>query len=160
MRSVLDVIAGIGDEATGQVTLRAEVPNPRGDLLPGLYVRIRTEQAEAANAIAVPQQAVTRSENGDTLTVVGEGGKLEKRTVKVTAGQNNRWIVTDGLKAGEQVMVDGFQKLQMMPPGTPVKAVPWTQPGHAAAGAPAPAAAAAAPASGAASATEAPAPKQ
>lgn len=125
------------DEATGQVTLRAEVPNPKGDLLPGLYVRVRMEQAQASNAIAIPQQAVTRTESGDTLTVVDAEGKLSKRTVKVTAGQNNRWIVTDGLKAGEQVMVDGFQKLQMLPPGTPVKAVPWTAPGASAAAKPA-----------------------
>lgn len=130
------------DTTTGQITLRAEVPNPKGDLLPGLYVRVQIEQAQASNAIAVPQQAVTRGESGNTLTVVGEGGKLEKRQVKITAGQNNRWIVTEGLKAGEQVMVDGFQKLQMLPPGTPVKAVPWQPPGQA----PAPAASAAAPA--------------
>jgi membrane fusion protein (multidrug efflux system) len=130
------------DQTTGQITLRAEVPNPKGELLPGLYVRVQVEQAQASNAIAVPQQAVTRGENGNTLTVVGEGGKLEKRQVKITAGQNNRWIVTEGLKAGEQVMVDGFQKLQMLPPGTPVKAVPWQPPGQA----PAPAASAAAPA--------------
>ncbi|MGC4003673.1 MAG: efflux RND transporter periplasmic adaptor subunit [Pirellulales bacterium] len=130
------------DATTGQITLRAEVPNPRGELLPGLYVRVQIEQAQASNAIAVPQQAVTRSESGNTLTVVGEGGKLEKRQVKIQAGQNNRWIVTEGLKAGEQVMVDGFQKLQMLPPGTPVKAVPWQPPGQA----PAPAASAAAPA--------------
>lgn len=130
------------DQTTGQITLRAEVPNPKGDLLPGLYVRVQVEQAQASNAIAVPQQAVTRGENGNTLTVVGEGGKLEKRQVKITAGQNNRWIVTEGLKAGEQVMVDGFQKLQMLPPGTPVKAVPWQPPGQASA----PAASAAAPA--------------
>ncbi|MDA7418885.1 efflux RND transporter periplasmic adaptor subunit [Xenophilus arseniciresistens] len=141
------------DEATGQVTLRAEVPNAKGDLLPGLYVRVRMSQVQASNAIAIPQQAVTRTETGDTLTVVGEGGKLEKRTVKVTAGQNNRWIVTEGLKAGEQVMVDGFQKLQMLPPNTPVKPVPWTAPGTAAA----PAAAAAKPAEGAAAAAPAPA---
>ncbi|HVR50445.1 MAG TPA: efflux RND transporter periplasmic adaptor subunit, partial [Pseudorhodoferax sp.] len=120
------------DATTGQITLRAEVPNPRGDLLPGLYVRVQLEQAQASNAIAVPQQAVTRTESGDTLTVVGEGGKLEKRQVKITAGQNNRWIVTEGLKAGEQVMVDGFQKLMMLPPGSPVKPVPWQAPGQAA----------------------------
>ena len=114
------------DQTTGQVTLRAEVPNPKGDLLPGLYVRVRLEQAQATNAITVPQQAVTRTQQGDTLTVVGADGKLSKRTVKISAAQNNQWVVLDGLKAGEQVMVDGFQKLQMMPPGTPVKAVPWT----------------------------------
>ena len=135
------------DQATGQITLRAEVPNPKGDLLPGLYVRVRVEQAQATNAISIPQQAVTRTDAGDTLTVVGEGGKLATRSVKIQAGQNNRWIVTDGLKAGEQVMVDGFQKLQMLPPGTPVKAVPWQAPGSAA-----PAASAAAPAAAPASA--------
>jgi len=127
------------DATTGQVTLRAEVPNPKGDLLPGLYVRVRVEQAQATNAISVPQQAVTRTQQGDTLMVVGEDGKVSQRSVKITAGQNNRWIVTEGLKAGEQVMVDGFQKLQMMPPGTPVKAVPWQAPGAAPAqGAPGP----------------------
>ena len=131
------------DQATGQITLRAEVPNPKGDLLPGLYVRVRVEQAQVSNGIAVPQQAVTRSETGDSLTVVEADGKLAKRSVKVLAGQNNRWIVTSGLKAGEQVMVDGFQKLQMLPPGTPVKAVPWQPAGSAAAAASAPAAAAA-----------------
>jgi membrane fusion protein (multidrug efflux system) len=136
------------DAATGQITLRAEVPNPKGDLLPGLYVRVKLEQAQVSNGIAVPQQAVTRSDAGDTLTVVGADGKLEKRRVKVTTGQNNRWIVTEGLKAGEQVMVDGFQKLQMMPPGIPVKAVPWQAPG-ASAPAAAPNAPAAAPAAAA-----------
>ncbi|MDM0077475.1 efflux RND transporter periplasmic adaptor subunit [Variovorax sp. J2P1-59] len=129
------------DATTGQVTLRAEVPNPKGELLPGLYVRVRVEQAQAANAITVPQQAVTRTQQGDTLTVVEADGKLTKRNVKISAAQNNQWVVLEGLKAGEQVMVDGFQKLQMMPPGTPVKAVPWKPSAPAA-----PAAAAAAPA--------------
>lgn len=136
------------DQTTGQITLRAEVPNPKGDLLPGLYVRVRLEQAQAVDAITVPQQAVTRTQQGDTLTVVGADGKLSKRTVKISAAQNNQWVVLDGLKAGEQVMVDGFQRLQMMPPGTPVKAVPWTGPKGAAAPAPA-ASAAAAPAAAA-----------
>ncbi|MBS0425804.1 MAG: efflux RND transporter periplasmic adaptor subunit [Proteobacteria bacterium] len=141
------------DPTTGQVTLRAEVPNPKGELLPGLYVRVRIEQAQADNAISVPQQAVTRTQQGDSLMVVSADGKVSKRDVKITAGQNNRWIVTEGLKAGEQVMVDGFQKLQMMPPGSPVKPVPWTPPGAAPAPAPAPAGA---PAAAPAPATEAP----
>ncbi|MDP9901287.1 efflux RND transporter periplasmic adaptor subunit [Variovorax ginsengisoli] len=133
------------DSTTGQITLRAELPNPKGELLPGLYVRVRIEQAQVSNAITLPQQAVTRTQQGDTVTVVGADGKLSKRTVKVGAAKNNQWVVMDGLKAGEQVMVDGFQKLQMMPPGTPVKAVPWTPPS------------AAAPAAAAASAPAAPA---
>jgi len=132
------------DASTGQITLRAEVPNPQGDLLPGLYVRVRLEQAEVANAITLPQQAVTRTQQGDRITVVGADGKPSQRTVKVGAARNNQWIVLEGLKEGEQVMVDGFQKLQMMPPGTPVKAVPWQAPGSAAA--PAAASAASAPA--------------
>jgi membrane fusion protein (multidrug efflux system) len=123
------------------------VPNPKGELLPGLYVRVRLEQAQVANAITLPQQAVTRTQQGDKITVVGADGKLSQRTVKVGAARNNQWIVLEGLKAGEQVMVDGFQKLQMMPPGTPVKAVPWQAPGSAAA--PAAAASGAAPAASA-----------
>lgn len=132
------------DSTTGQITLRAEVPNPKGELLPGLYVRVRLEQAKATNAIALPQQAVTRTQQGDTVTVVDKDGKLSKRNVKISAAKDNQWVVLDGLKAGEQVMVDGFQKLQMMPPGTPVKAVPWTKPNPAAAAKPAAAAPAAA----------------
>jgi len=114
------------DSATGQITLRAEVPNAEGALLPGLYVRVRLEQATAVNAIALPQQAVTRSAQGDSVMVVDAEGKVAPRPVKVSGQQNGQWVVTDGLKAGEQVMVDGFQKLR---PGVAVKAVPWTPPG-------------------------------
>lgn len=145
------------DSTTGQVTLRAEVPNPKGELLPGLYVRVKLEQAQATNAITVPQQAVTRTQQGDTVSVVDKDGKISKRTVKISAAKDNQWVVLDGLKAGEQVMVDGFQKLQMMPPGTPVKAVPWTKP-NPNGGAAKPAAEAAAPAA-AASAEKSPADK-
>ena len=133
------------DSTTGQVTLRAEVPNPKGELLPGLYVRVKLEQAQATNAITLPQQAVTRTQQGDTVSVVGADGKISQRTVKISAAKDNQWVVLDGLKAGEQVMVDGFQKLQMMPPGTPVKAVPWKKPDPNAAAAPAAAASGAAP---------------
>jgi membrane fusion protein, multidrug efflux system len=122
------------DASTGQVTLRAEVPNPKGELLPGLYLRVRIEQAQASNAITLPQQAVTRTQQGDTISVVSDDGKISQRTIKISAAQNNRWVVLDGLKAGEKVMVDGFQKLQMLPPGTPVKPVPWQAPGAAASG--------------------------
>lgn len=139
------------DASTGQVTLRAEVPNPKGELLPGLYLRVQIEQAQASNAITLPQQAVTRTQQGDTVSVVGDDGKISPRSVKISAAQNNRWVVLDGLKAGEKVMVDGFQKLQMLPPGTPVKPVPWQAVGAAPAAAPAAAAASdAAPAAAAA----------
>jgi membrane fusion protein (multidrug efflux system) len=114
------------DSTTGQVTLRAEVPNPGGQLLPGLYVRVRLEQAQATNAITLPQQAVTRTNQGDSVMVVGADGKVSPRNIKIGSAQGNQWVVLDGLKTGEQVVVDGFQKMQ---PGAPVKPVPWQPPG-------------------------------
>jgi len=125
------------DSTTGQITLRAEVPNPDGQLLPGLYVRVRIEQAQANNAITVPQQAVTRTNQGDSVMVVGADGKVATRTVKVAAAKDNQWVVLSGLQPGEQVMVDGFQKLRG---NAPVKGVPWTPVKPAAAATAAPAA--------------------
>ncbi len=131
------------DSTSGQITLRAEVSNPGDALLPGLYVRVRLEQSQASNAITLPQQAVTRSAQGDTVLVVGADGKVAPRPVKVGAQQGGQWVILEGLKAGEQVMVDGFQKLRG---DAPVKPVPWLAPGAkpAAAAASAPAAAASA----------------
>ena len=126
------------DPTSGQITLRAEVPNPNGLLLPGMYVRVRLEQAQAEAGIVVPQQAVTRGTNGDTVMVVGADGKVAPRPVKIGSAVNGQWVVLDGLKPGEQVMVDGFQKLRG---NAPVKPVPWT-PGASAAGAASPAGAA------------------
>ena len=110
------------DPTTGQITLRAEVPNPGGLLLPGLFVRVRLEQAQASNAITVPQQAVTRNNQGDSVMVVAADGKVSSRPVKLAAAKDNQWVVLSGLQAGEQVMVDGFQKLRG---SAPVRAVPW-----------------------------------
>ena len=110
------------DATTGQITLRAEVPNPAGELLPGLYVRVRFEQALVSNAITLPQQAVTRTAQGDTVMVVGEDGKVSSRPLKLGSAKGTQWVVLNGLKSGEKVMVDGFQKLQ---PGATVKPVPW-----------------------------------
>ncbi len=111
------------DPTSGQITLRAEVPNPSGLLLPGMYVRVRLELAQAENGIVVPQQAVTRGTSGDTVMVVAPDGKVAPRPVKIGSSVNGQWVVLDGLKAGEQVMVDGFQKLRG---GAPVKPVPWS----------------------------------
>ena len=134
------------DPTTGQVTLRAEVPNPKGELLPGLYVRVRLEQGRVPQGVLLPQQAVSRSGQGDTVMVVGEGGQVAPRPVKVGDAQGNQWVILDGLKAGEQVVVDGFQKMR---PGAPVKPVPWTggKPAPVASAASASASAAVAPAS-------------
>jgi membrane fusion protein (multidrug efflux system) len=128
------------DQATGQVSLRAEVPNPRAMLLPGMYVRVRLEQAKATNAMLLPQQAVTRSPQGDTVMVVAASGQVAPRTIKVGGSQEGKWVVLEGLQPGEKVMVDGFQKLR---PGAPVKPVPWSAaPAAAAASAARPASAA------------------
>jgi membrane fusion protein (multidrug efflux system) len=126
------------DATSGQITLRAEVPNADGLLLPGQYVRVRLSQAELPSGILLPQQAVTRSNQGDSVLVVGADGKPVKREVKVGSSQNNSWVILSGLQPGEQVIAEGFQK--MMVPGALVKPVPWSG------GAPAAAAASNAPA--------------
>ena len=120
------------DATTGQVSLRAEVPNADGSLLPGLFVKVRLVQATVDQGIRIPQQAVTRGANVDTVLVLGADGKPAPRPVKIGGAQGPNWVVLDGLKAGEQVIVDGVQKLAMIPPGTPVKGVPWTPPGSTA----------------------------
>ncbi|MGZ5194545.1 MAG: efflux RND transporter periplasmic adaptor subunit [Ramlibacter sp.] len=134
------------DATSGQITLRAEVPNPNGTLLPGLYVRVRLQQAKAGNAVLLPQQAVTRTGQGDSVMVVDREGKVAPRPVKVGNEQAGNWVILDGLKAGEMVVVEGFQKIR---PGAPVKPVPWAATGPStgsgrteSASAPAPAAAA------------------
>ena len=122
------------DQGSGQVTLRAQVPNPGQLLLPGMYVRVRVEQARLDAAILVPQQAVSRSASGDSLFVVDEKDVARPRPVQLHSAQGGRWLVSDGLKAGERVVVDGFQRMR---PGAPVRPVPWQPPGTAPA-APAP----------------------
>lgn len=127
------------DPSSGQVTLRAEVPNAGEALLPGEYVRVRVEQATLPSAILLPQQAVTRGSTGDTVLVVGADNKPVPRTIKVGEAAGNQWVVLDGLKPGEQVIADGFQK--MFVPGAPVKPVPWSASAAEPAAAPASAAA-------------------
>ncbi|MBC7779508.1 MAG: efflux RND transporter periplasmic adaptor subunit, partial [Proteobacteria bacterium] len=118
------------DPGSGQITLRAEVANPKGLLLPGMFVRARLEQAAASGAILLPQQAVQRTSQGDSVQVVAADGTLSTRAIKVGAAKEGQWVVLDGLQAGEQVVADGFQKLQGK---TQVKAVPW-KPAASAAG--------------------------
>jgi len=116
------------DPTSGQITLRAAVPNAAGLLLPGMFVRVRLEQARSEAGLVVPQQAVTRGSTGDSVMVVGADGKVAPRPVKIGSSVDGQWVVLDGLKAGEQVMVDGFQKLRG---NAPVKAVPWKAAGGA-----------------------------
>lgn len=111
------------DETTGQVSVRAELPNPNGLLLPGMYVRVQLEQAQMDNAAVIPQQSVTRNEKGNFVMVVGEDGSVAPRPVQINGSQGTNWIVTGGLKDGEKVMVDGLIKVGMG--AKKVTPVPW-----------------------------------
>jgi membrane fusion protein (multidrug efflux system) len=87
-----------------------------------MFVRVQTQQATAAQAILLPQQAVVRSGESDTVKVVAPDGKVAARKVKVNGSQNAQWIILEGLAEGEQVVVEGFQKIKGE---APVKPVPW-----------------------------------
>ncbi|WP_211460683.1 efflux RND transporter periplasmic adaptor subunit [Collimonas silvisoli] len=110
------------DATTGSVTLRAEFPNPDRSLLPGMYVRAKLEQVVNASALTVPQQAVQRDLNGSSVFVVGADNKVAVRPVTADVAQGDKWIVSDGLKAGDKVIVEGMQKIK---PGAVVKPTPW-----------------------------------
>ena len=133
------------DPQSSSVILRAQFPNPQRTLLPGMYVRVRVEQGVRPGTITVPQQAVMRTLDGSVVMTVDAEGKVAPRPVKTDGAYGTNWIVSNGLKAGDTVIVEGLQKVK---PGAPVKALPWTPPG--AAPAQAPAAAPAAPAAPAA----------
>nr|WP_300754613.1 efflux RND transporter periplasmic adaptor subunit [Janthinobacterium sp.] len=128
------------DPTTGNVVLRALFPNPKGDLLPGMYVRAQLETGVNDQAITVPQVGVTRNQKGEaTAMLLNKEGKVEQR-VLVTGGTiGDNWLVTSGLAAGDRVIVEGLQKIK---PGAPAVAVPAQAP--AAPGAAASAAASAA----------------
>lgn len=101
------------DEGTGSVTLRAEVPNPDGHLLPGMYVRARIEQGQATQAVLVPHKAVSRDTRGQAVVmVVTDAGKVEARQVSAEQSLNDQWVITDGLTGGERVIVEGLQKVR------------------------------------------------
>ena len=128
------------DQSTGSVTLRAVFPNPNQTLLPGMFVRAILEEGVNENAILIPQRGVTRNPKGDALVmVVGAEEKVEPRTIKVVRTVGDSWLVSEGLKAGDRVILEGLQKAR---PGTPVKAVPFgTAPAAPPSAAPQPAAA-------------------
>lgn len=112
------------DPLTGQVTLRAEFPNPEGELLPGLYVRISIEQAVAEAALSVPQMAVQRDQQGNAFVyIINADNKAERRSVTLGRTLGPRWIVMSGLSANEKVVVEGAQKLY---PDAQVAPEPWS----------------------------------
>jgi len=111
------------DPNSGAVVLRAEFPNPRRELLPGTFVRIRFPQAQLDDAIRVPQRAVQGSATGQLVMIVNAENKVVPLPIRTGAMAGTDFIVTDGLKGGEQVIVNGLQKAR---PGSVVKPVPWT----------------------------------
>ncbi|MDA8428067.1 MAG: efflux RND transporter periplasmic adaptor subunit [Geobacteraceae bacterium] len=111
------------DQSTGSITMRAIFPNPKQTLLPGMFVRAILEEGVSEHAILVPQRGVSRNPKGEaTVLVVGAEEKVEPRVIKVVRTLGDNWLVSDGLKAGDRVIVEGLQKAR---PGTPVKAVPF-----------------------------------
>jgi membrane fusion protein, multidrug efflux system len=113
------------DINTGQVTLRGEFPNPKRELLPGMYVRVRIEQGIDSDAIAIPQQAIQRNGGGGSeVFVVKDNDRVVVQPVRTGSVQDGQWFVTDGLKAGDRVVVEGFQKFAA---GDRVKPQVWTE---------------------------------
>ena len=112
------------DESTGSITLRALFPNPQHMLLPGMFVRARIDEGTQPDAILVPQQGVTRTPRGDaTVLVVNDKNHVESRTVVAPQAIGDRWLITEGLKNGDRVIISGLQKVR---PGVTVVAIPDT----------------------------------
>jgi membrane fusion protein, multidrug efflux system len=110
------------DSTTGSVTLRAVFPNPKHDLLPGMFVRAVLERGVREHSLMVPQQAVSRNTKGEAVVMVAEeGGKFSQRVIQTAQAVGDKWLVTGGLKVGDQVIVEGLHKLR---PGVVIKPVP------------------------------------
>jgi membrane fusion protein (multidrug efflux system) len=112
------------DPNTGAITLRAEFPNPKRELLPGMYVRAVVEEGSKRGALLVPQQAVTRDGSGKALAyVVTADSKLEQHPLQIERAIADQWLVNTGLKAGDRLVVEGLQNAH---PGAAVQVVPYT----------------------------------
>ncbi|MFK3775142.1 efflux RND transporter periplasmic adaptor subunit [Pseudomonas sp. NPDC089406] len=101
------------DESTGSVTLRAVVPNPDGLLMPGMYLKATLQEGVQPDAILVPQQGVSRDERGAATALVVVDGKVEQRELTLARAVGNRWWVSQGLNAGDQLIVQGLQKVRV-----------------------------------------------
>lgn len=120
------------DQNTGSITLRAVFPNPNAELLPGMYVRAVLQEGIKEQGVLVPQQAVSRNGAGKpTAFVVGADHKLHLRVLETDREVGDKWLVRSGLKAGEQLVVEGVSRAR---DGIEVKTVPWQPKGTPAAG--------------------------
>ncbi|WP_414650967.1 efflux RND transporter periplasmic adaptor subunit [Escherichia coli] len=109
------------DESTGSITLRAVFPNPQHTLLPGMFVRARIDEGVQPDAILIPQQGVSRTPRGDaTVLIVNDKSQVEARPVVASQAIGDKWLISEGLKSGDQVIVSGLQKAR--PGETQVKA--------------------------------------
>jgi len=110
------------DPTTGSIALRALFPNPRAELLPGMFVRARVEEGVNPEALLVPQQGVTRDQKGlPTALVVNAQNKVERRQLVTDRAVGDAWLVSSGVRSGERVIVEGLQKIR---PGAEVVPVP------------------------------------
>jgi membrane fusion protein (multidrug efflux system) len=109
-------------ESTGTITLRAVVPNPKDQLLPGMYVRAQIQQGVDEQAILAPQNVVTRDENGEpSALVLDQDNRVEQRKLRLANVFGDQWVVIEGLTAGDRLIIDGRQKVR---PGEIVQPVP------------------------------------
>jgi membrane fusion protein (multidrug efflux system) len=121
---VLQVQGVAVDASSGAMTLRAQLPNPDGLLLPGMYVRVSLNQAVDPDAILVPQAGISRNARGDaSAMVVQDDGAIKKMAVTTASAVNGQWRITEGLKAGDRLVVEGLGKVK---DGQIVRAVPMT----------------------------------
>lgn len=109
------------DPSTGSLILRMEFPNPKHTLLPGMYVRAIIQEGVISDAILAPQQGISRDPKGNPVALIVNGeGKVEPRMVTIDRAIGNKWLITQGLKAGDRLIVEGIQKVR---PGVPVKVI-------------------------------------
>ncbi len=128
----LDFSSTVVDPATGAVSLRARIPNPDSNLLPGSFVTLKATLGEQRDAFLVPQAAIQRDAASAYAMVVGKDGKVVRKNVVTGSSRDGQWLINGGLAAGDQVIVSGLQKVRE---SEPAKATPW-KPDAAPAGAP------------------------
>jgi membrane fusion protein (multidrug efflux system) len=113
------------DPSTGSFILRMVFPNPKHILLPGMYVRAVLQEGEVDRAILAPQQGVSRDPKGNPIALIADASdKVEQRALKIDRAIGDKWLVTEGLRAGDRLIVEGMQRVR---PGASVKVVPFNE---------------------------------
>ncbi len=134
--ATLDFSGDVVDPASGAVQLRATLPNPGNRLLPGVYVTLRANMGQQSGVFLVPQAAVQRDAQSAYVMVAGEGDKVVRKNVTTDRAQDGQWVVSNGLAAGDRVIVSGLPKARA---DSVVKPVAWSPDAQKAGGANAPA---------------------